>query len=285
MGKGKRNKSEKKDNSKDEIFYIRENHEVLDANNFWDIHQVMREDFYLLSNLKYSLENTLIIEKGNISKKHTLVYDFDDIIEKRLQFIDEIDKLIEEYNKLDDCSDLINIEKTCNNSLSDEIAITHEYDSYKNVVNMPREKSNLDQVYSIMIDCITLSEKIEKLCTDVLYYILNLNNRNNEILSLKEENLMSEFTFRKRSEYFYFGLDTNIEQDKTINYEFICEDKYISNKISRKYDLKTSTSGILIKKVDHRYINSTLKDRIINEYTETGNILSKYIDIKKNKSN
>ncbi len=281
MGKGKRNKSERKENGKDEILHIRENHEILDVNKFWDIHQIMREDFYLLVNLKYSLENILIIENGNLPKGYKLIYDMDDIIEKRLQFIEEINKLIDEYDKLDNIDEFINRDETYNNSVTDEIAITKESSSYRNVVNIHREKSNLEQFYGIMIECIILSEKMENLCKEILYYILTLNSRNNEILSVKEENLMSEFTYRKRSEHFKFGLDTNIEQDKIINYELTCEDKYISDKISRKYNLQISSSGILIKKVDHRYINYILKERIIDEYTETGNIFSKYIDIKK----
>lgn len=281
MGKGKRNKSERKGNQKDEILYVRENHEILDASNFWDIHQIMREDLYLLSNLRYSLEQILIIDKNNINKNHKLIYDIDNIVEKRDKFINDIDILIKEYEKLDNCDELINIEKIYNDSIEEEIAITDESATYKNVVNINREKSNLEQVYSVMLDCIILSEKIEKKCTDLLYYILKFNSRNNEILSIKEDNLMSEFTFRKKSEHFKFGLDTNIEQDKIINYEFNCEDTYTSTNIVKKYNLKTTTKGILIKKVDHRYINSILKDRIINEHEETGKIFSKYIDIRK----
>lgn len=275
LGKGKRKKLRKRENYEEKIFCIHENHEILDVSKFWDIHQIMREDFYLLSGLKYALKNIFIIEKSNNSKNNKLVYDIDNIKERGLGFIEKVDLLSKEFSILDNCEMLLNKENINDNYTTESI-------KEENVQEVEKT-DNLEELYCIMIECIKLSEKIEGLCKEILDYILKVTSRNNEILSEKEDDLKSEFIYRKMSEHFKFGLDTNLEQDKIINYEFICKSKEISKKISNKYNLNISSSGILIKKNDSRYINNIFKERIINEYTEIGNILSKCTEIKKTK--
>lgn len=284
LGKGKRNKEKKSSQNKketEEIFFIRENHEIIDINDFWEIHQIMRSDFYLLDNLKLVLENQILSLK-NPSKDMELTYKLEEIDEKVSEFYKEILKLKTEYIELDNAEELINKNLGEKNDLGvdPEVAISKEQNL--NVLNFERVYNPIP-FFETYISCIKLSEKIESKSNDILQFLYMLNTMNNEILSKDKDDSLRDFSFRKRAEIFKYGFDVSTDRDKIINYEIKCDDNNTVNILANKYDLKKTKIGLLIEKRDLRYINSIIQNRVIVEFEEFANIFKRNIELERNR--
>lgn len=284
LGKGKRNKDKRNSQNKketEEILYIRENHEIIDINDFWKIHQIMRSDFYLLDNLRLVLENQLLSLK-NPSKDMKLTYNVEDIDEKVSKFHEEILELKTEYSELDNAEELINKGLGENNEvcINEEVAISKEQNL--NVLNFDKAYNPI-HLFETYISCIKLSERIESKSNDILQFLYMLNTMNNEILSKDKADSQCDFSFRKRAEIFKYGFDVSTDKDKIINYEIKCEDNNTVNILSNKYDLQKTKDGLLLEKRDLRYINSVIQNRVIVEFEEFGNVFKRSIDLERNR--
>ena len=141
MGKGKRNKQNKQ--IQEEVLHIRENHEILSETDFWKIHQIMREDFYLIDNLKESLSNSFFVlkkPKENIK----LCYELDVDIQKTVtKFLKDIEEITIEFNTLDSVEQLNKLQKksNANAEIHKEVAVGFDaelkvlnFDNYMNII-------------------------------------------------------------------------------------------------------------------------------------------------------
>lgn len=284
--KAKEKKGKCTTNEEDEILHIRENHEIIDLKNFWDIHQIMRSDYYLLDSLKENLQTLIVIYPNKKFKNHKFIYAERNIPEENNEFLSKIHSLAAEYKKLDS-KDLLNkINATTKDDYSngkedvlDEVALTSEA---KNVINLKRELSNAEILTSTIVECIILSEKIEKLSNEILDFLYKVHSRNNEILSIVKTELHMDFVNRKRTTIFEYGLENHLDLDKIINYEIKCECEKTLKYIGIKYkDTEIIKDSFIIKKSDYRYINNLLKKRLLQEYKETGKISQNDLELNK----
>lgn len=283
MGKGKRNKEIKKLKNKkeeEEILHIRENHKTITISDFWEIHQIMRSDFYLLDSLRLILENSIFaLENSNHEVK--LVYEIKNIKAKAQNFHEEIIELTKEYSNLDQVEKLNeNLNNNQKTEINQEVALSQE--SNLNVLNFDN-KHNAIPYFETLISCIKLSEKIESKSNDILHFLYKINAMNNEILSIESNDLRTEFSLRKSAEIFKYGFEVSTDKDKIINYEIKCEDNNIINILSKKYDLDRTKESFILKKRDLRYINSIIQKRVIVEYEEFGNTFKRSIQLERNK--
>ena len=275
MGKGKRNKQ-----SEEEVLHIRENHEILKDTDFWKIHQIMREDFYLINNLKEYLSNSILVlePKENIQLTYELNLDIPQTINDFLKDIKEIsiefvklDAVEEELNKLQKKSN-------ANSEIHKEVAVGT--DDVSNVLNL-NNHTNVIPLFNNFVLCIKLSEKIELKTNEILQFLYRFHSMINEIASIRSVDLSQEFITRKRSEIFEYGLDSNVDNDKIINYEIMCTDINVITVLSKRYELEKTNKSVILKKRDLRYVNSNLKKRNIIEFRETGEIIKKSREIEK----
>ncbi len=270
----------------DEIFHIRENHEIIDLKNFWDIHQIMRSDYYLLDSLKENLETLIVIYPNKKFKNHNFIYAERNIPEENNEFLSKINSLATEYKKLDSTDFFNKLNATTNDDYSDvnedvinEIVLTSEA---QNVINLKRELSNLEIFSSTIVECIILSEKIEKLSSEILDFLYKVHSRNNEILSIVKTELHMDFVSRKRTIIFEYGLENHLDLDKIINYEIKCDCEKTLKYIGIKYkDAEITKNSFVIKKSDYRYTNNLLKKRLLDEYKETGKISKNDLELNK----
>lgn len=264
----------------EEVLYIRENHEVLRETDFWKIHQIMREDFYFINNLKESLSNSiLVLKKPKESMK--LTYDLDlDVNQEINRFLKDIEEISKEFEKLDDPENIDKLQKKSNidSEIHKEVAVG--LDQELKVLNL-NNYTNIIPFLDNFVLCIKLSEKIESKINEILQFLYKLNSMNNEIASIRNADLSIEFTTRKRAQIFEYGLDSSVENDKIINYEIMCIDKNAITVLSKKYELEKTNESVILQKKDLRYVNSNLKKRTFIEYRETGEIIKKSRELEK----
>lgn len=284
--KSKEKKKKCTTNEEDEIFHIRENHEILDLKDFWDIHQIMRSDYYLLDSLKENLQNLIVIYPNKKFKNHKFIYTERDIPKENNEFLSKINSLADEYKKLDNTDLFKKINASAKDNYSegkedvpDEVALSSEA---TNVMNFKRELSNLEILTSTIVECIILSSKIEKLSNEILDFLYKVHSRNNEILSIARTELHMDFVNRKRTTIFEYGLENHSDLDKSINYEIKCECEKTLKYIGIKYkDIEITKDSFIIQKSDYRYVNNLLKKRLLQEYKETGSISQKDLELNK----
>lgn len=276
----KKNINKQNKGKEEEVLHIRENHEILRATDFWKIHQIMREDFYFINNLKESLSNsTIVLKKPKESMK--LTYDLNSDVNQEInRFLKDIEEISKEFEKLDDTENMNKSQKKSDidSGIHEEVSVGVSPDL--KVLNF-NNYANTIPFFKNFVLCIKLSEKIESKTNEILQFLYKLNSMNNEIASIKNADLSLEFATRKRAQIFEYGLDSSVENNKTINYEIMCDDKNAITVLSKIYELEKTNESVILKKKDLRYVNSNLKKRTFIEYRETGEIIKKSRELEK----
>lgn len=272
--------AKKSKEKKEDILHIIENHEILRETDFWKIHQIMREDFYFINSLKKFLSSPILVLKKP-KESMNLIYNLDfDVKQEIKRFLKDIEEVTKEFKELDD-TESINISQKkldIDSEIHKEVAVG--IDQERKILNL-NNYTDISPFFDHFVLCIKLSEKIEFKINEILEFLYNLNSMNNEIASSENADLNVEFITRKRAQFFEYGFDSSVENDKIINYELMFTDKNVITILAERYNLKKTNKSVIVKKIDLRYVNSNLKKKTFIEYKETGEIIKKSRELKK----
>lgn len=286
----------KKDKKINKRYRAIENSEDIDIiKDFWNIHQIMRENSYLLDGVKEKIssnvycdseiENKMLFIKSN---KETPLYVVESKQEKINGFIEEIDKLQEIYNKYERelFDEIENNEVSMNGTVIDEVAIAMDESQEIpcNVANKNKELNTVENLYFKMKSYILLSEEIEEVAYKALTFLYECRVELNEQLSSSDNELILKFAFKREQRNLELLLDSNVDKDKIVNYIFTLNIDDEGTEIKKQFDALVSKYGengyIKIKKKDRRYVINKIREYLSNESCYTDEIISNSISRK-----
>lgn len=256
-----------KKNKKEEFIPMLENHEIVDLlEDFWSIHQILKNNNYILEGLKKKLDiyNYLKNDKKTI-------YKIKNKSESIKNFKFEIDNLLKSYIELDNDLNLY-----CDYSLKEKVS-----------TKLNKENNNeLEELFIRLKKYINLSENMEVLINEILYFLYFSKVEFNEILAKNNQKLFFDFSQRKLLDITKKILYKNVNHDKYINYQFVIKNeseelRTLFKQLEDKYGDENFGNLIIVKKRDFRYLNDILIQNLINEEYETLKLLENELEIKR----
>lgn len=233
---------------------IFENHEKVDLlNDFWNMHQILREDYYVLNGIKNIFNRFISIDSKEKCESNNKKMDI---------YVEEINSLINLYHNLED---IINKKY----DLEDEAAI----DTYG---KQPSSLNEIEYFYKLVEKCIKLSATFQEKNYDMLMFILNTRITLNLNYSEASDEAKEYYAFSSDKSNVCRNLDISKENDKIINYEIV----YTDNDKKMLKDFKSllekygdpefvNNKKIFIGKRDRRYSIKKLIELIELEYNST----------------
>ena len=286
----------KKAKKTDKVYRVIENSQDVDIiKDFWNIHQMMRENSYLLDGIKEKIssnvycdseiENKMFFIKSN---KETPIYVVENKQETISDFIEEIDKLQAIYNKYEEelFDGIEKNEVSMHDIVFGEVAIAVDeaQDIPCNVANKNRELNTVEKFYFKMKSYISLSEEMEELAYKALAFLYECRIELNEQLSSSDNELILKFAFKREQRTLELLLDSNVDRDKIVNYIFTLNIDDEGDEIKKQFDELISKYGkdrcIKIKKKDKRYVIDKIREYLSNESCYTDEIISNSISRK-----
>lgn len=260
--------------------HISENKELIDLfEDFWDIHQIMRRDYYDIKSLGEFLNNNKFLnfkEKNNNKflnfykdKKKEYIFVVENKNEKINDYLCQIDSLKAKYEEYD--NEVVNDHTIDEDEDEDEIAIDKEDSTPFATINKNKKLDIVENLFLKIKKYISLSEQIEDLVNQILDFLYdciveinekmaNIYNENNIVFSSRRQQILLERVF-----------DNTIDQDKIINYEININNNNqdLQKKLKRLIKKESARGYILLKKRDLRYIIEKKKRILISEYEHT----------------
>ena len=233
---------------------IHENYEKIDImKDFWKIHQILREDHYLLDSIKVVFDGTVTLDSHEKCIENNTTMD---------KYICDIDVLNGRYIKLDD-------KLLDDNKEMDEVA------SDLDDISVGFANDFLD-IYSSIKESIELSSDIQKLLYDMLIFIKHKREKLNQISSETCNDADTNYIFNKDKDNVNKLLHRSVEEDKIMNYELVYsnKDKEGINEFRKLVNKYGNLNGgndkkIMFRKTNGKYNIKRLIDEVVQEYQHT----------------